>query len=459
VPRDAVRGSGGVRRPRDGAARQRDAGPTGIADRRTARTATGHPPARPDGDPRLEVAGLEGRAAGVVGVVVAAGAAALSGLAVIASVVLVAWAADSRSGAPTADALRAAADAWLLAHRGMLSVPDGTIGLTPLGLTVLPAVLLHRAGASLARVLGVADLRAAGWATGGMAVAYGIVAALVARLAATPAASVGAISAGIGAGLLAVLAGWVGVIRGGDLGSAVRAALPDAAPVVAKAAAVAVATMVAAGAGLLAAALALHAGRANELTRALDPGLVGGVALLLVGILLVPNAIVWAAAYAVGPGFAVGAGTSVSPFGVALGPVPALPLLAALPQGDSAPPAARLVLVGPLLAGVLAGVLVARGLPAGAGRRAACGAAAGLVAALGLAGLAALSAGSVGGGYLTSVGPTAWEVGIVAAAEIGVPAALTAAVLPGRAADTADTTDAADMAGFADADPAEPATT
>ena len=50
-----------------------------------------------------------------------------------------------------------------------------------------------------------------------------------------------------------------------------------------------------------------------------------------------PNAVLFGSAYLLGPGFAVGTGTIVSPSVVALGPVPAFPLLAALP-GDGATP-------------------------------------------------------------------------------------------------------------------------
>ncbi len=348
----------------------------------------------------------------VLAATTAAAAAALSGLAVVAAVVLVAWATDSRTGASAQDAVRFAADAWLLAHHGTLRLPSGTVAAVPLGLTVLPAVLLHRAGVSLARGLGLTELPPAGQAVALLAAGYGLLAALVARLAGTPAVAVGPVSAGLGAAGLAVLAGGLGAVRAGHLGPAVTGLLPEPVPAVARAAAAAVALLVAAGAALVVLGLAVHAGRAVALTRTLDPGLVGVAVLLLVGVLLAPNAVVWGAAYAAGPGFAVGAGTGVSPFGAALGPVPALPLLAALPQGATAAPALRVVLVLPVVAGVLAGVLVSRRLPAGTP--------------------------TVGGGYLTAVGPSPWQVGLAVLVEVGAPAALTAALVPAAPAPAAD---------------------
>ena len=58
-------------------------------------------------------------ASAVAAGIVAAGA----GLLVIAVVVIIVWAASLRGGAGAADALRAVAQVWLLAHRVSLHVP------------------------------------------------------------------------------------------------------------------------------------------------------------------------------------------------------------------------------------------------------------------------------------------------------------------------------------------------
>jgi Family of unknown function (DUF6350) len=366
-------------------------------------------------------------------VVGAALSAALTGLAVVAAVVLVAWMADSRSGTSAERAVRAAADAWLLGHRGSLRLASGTVTAAPLGLTALAAVMLHRAGASVGRTVAPTTLAAAARATAGLAAGYAVIAASVARVAATPEASVPMLPAALGAAVLAAVAGGTGLLRSADLVPTLAAALPAAVPVVARAAGAAVAVLVGAGAAVVAGSLAGHASQAIELSRALDPGLVGGLVLLLASLLAVPNAAIWGAGYIAGPGFAVGVGTGVSPFGVALGPVPALPLLAGLPADAHPPEAVRALLMVPLIAGALAGVLVARRLPAAdsrLGRCAACAFAAGAAVGLGMAVLAALAGGSVGGGYLAAVGPSAWQVGLAVAVEVAVPAALTAVLVP-----------------------------
>ena len=372
-----------------------------------------------------------------------AAAAALSGLATLAAVVLVAWVADAGPGSTGTDAVRAAADAWLLAHGGGLTIPAGHVRGIPLGLTVLAAVVLHRAGASLARTVEVPDLRAAGRAVAALAIPYGLVAAAVAKVATTGTAASSAPIAGFGALLLATLAGGRGVLRAAGLGPALARRLPPWLPAVGRAVVTGVGALLAAGLALLLVALVWHAGKVAELVGALQPGLVGGIVLLLGCALLLPNGALWAVAYAAGPGFTVGAGTGVSPFGATLGPVPSFPLLAALPADGTPAPVVRAALVLPVLAGVLAGWVVGRRLPAATARGgvaavptgrvarlAAYGLLAGVLVALVTAVLAVLAGGALGPGYLAAVGPSGWQVAAALALEVGVPAAVTAALVP-----------------------------
>jgi hypothetical protein len=69
------------------------------------------------------------------------------------------------------------------------------------------------------------------------------------------------------------------------------------------------------------------------ITISLQPGVFGGVLLLLLNILYLPNAAIALASYFSGTGLAVGAGTIVSPLWHELGQIPALPLLGILPVG------------------------------------------------------------------------------------------------------------------------------
>jgi len=131
-------------------------------------------------------------------------------------------------------------------------------------------------------------------------------------------------------------------------------------------------------------------------------------------LLYLPNLAVWGIAYLLGPGFAVGTGTVVSPGDVLLGPVPGLPVFAGLPSAPLTGVGPALLGV-PLLAGLLAGWLLAR--RARGGWLPLLGAAAlSAVVAGGLVHLAVLaSRGGLGSGRLATIGPVDWRIGLFAA--------------------------------------------
>jgi hypothetical protein len=204
------------------------------------------------------------------------------------------------------------------------------------------------------------------------------------------------------------------------LPSGLRAGVPAALRGGAMAAAgtVAVASLLVAGALLLSYAdiIALYEG--------VHAGVLGGVALTLGQVAILPNLVVWATAWLVGPGFAIGAGSAVSPLGTNLGPLPAVPVLGALPTGDLA--YGFLGLLVPVLAGFLAAVVIRSrlSLPDGPGptRPLALGAGIGIVGGILLGLLAWASAGAAGPGRLSIVGPDPLAVGCFAALEIGLAA-------------------------------------
>lgn len=349
-----------------------------------------------------------------------------AGLVALAVPVLLVWASDARSGASASEALRTAGQLWLLAHAGSLSVPGGVLGLTPVGLLLLPLALLHRAGRHGARTVGVDGPRLAGMLTLATAFPYAVGAGFLAAVTVTGAVQPDPESALLGAFAVGVVGVASGVVREAHLHRRLRRLSPRVRRVAVSAAGGAVALL---GSGAVVAGLALagHAGRATSLARATDPGWVGGVGLFLLCLLLVPNAVIWGASFALGPGFAAGAGTSVSPLGVTLGPVPSLPLLAALPGGN-APWYAQAALLLPVAAGVLVGLLLARRGPTTVPSAAAEAALAGLLAGVVMAVLAWLSGGPLGGERLTDVGPSPWQTGLAAAVALGLPAAATAAL-------------------------------
>ncbi len=171
-------------------------------------------------------------------------------------------------------------------------------------------------------------------------------------------------------------------------------------------------------------------------------GVLGGVAVTIAELAFLPNLVIWTGSWLIGPGFAIGAGSSVGPLGTSLGPLPAVPMLGALPTGDLA--FGYLGLLVPVVVGFLVAVMVrpavVRSLEGGTLRGGGIVAQPGAsapTAALALTGigigvvggvmfglLAWVSGGAAGPGRLAEVGPDALQVGLFAALEFGVPAVL-----------------------------------
>jgi hypothetical protein len=367
----------------------------------------------------------------IVSGAIAAGAVTAAGLAVITVPVLVGWIAAPHTGLSLLNVLRAVAVLWLAAHHVAFALRGaGRIGMLPLGLVVVPGALLWRAGRWVVRTSRLHRLRHVGYAAVALAVPYSVLTGALAVLGRSSLAASSVLQA-IACGLvLALAAGGLGAARALAPWSQLVRLLPQRERSMLLGVVCVLGIFAVAGSLLAGSALAVHLREFVSLERSLAPGTVGVLLLLLLQFGYLPNAIVWAVAFSLGPGFAVGAATVVAPTGSALAQLPAFPMLAALPPGlHAAMPGwlAPLVLSLPYLAGALGGLLLVRTAPtltleAAPLRGLACGAVSGAV--LGL--LAAFSGGPLGDGRLSAVGPSAWQVGIVSALEIGVAAAVSA---------------------------------
>ena len=366
----------------------------------------------------------------VVGAI-AASVVTAGGMAVITLLVLAGWIAAPHGGVGLPAVLRTAAALWLVAHHvGFTFHGAGRIGLLPLGLVLLPGALLWRAGRWVVRVGGVSRLRHVGYAAIALAVPYAALTGALALASRTPTESSSVIQAIVCGLLLALVAGGLGGARALAPWPRLIRLLPPRQRSLVVAVAGVLGVLVAAGAVLGGASLAVHLHEAAALQRALAPGAVGLLLLILLQLSYLPNAVVWAIAFSLGPGFAFGSATVVAPTGSTLAQLPAFPMLAALPPGlHAAMPGwlEPMVLALPYLAGGLGGLLLVRAAPAlsldaaplwGLG----CGAVSGCL--LGL--LAAASGGPLGDGRLAAIGPSPWQVGTVSALEIGVAAAVAA---------------------------------
>ncbi|MEU6716244.1 DUF6350 family protein [Nonomuraea sp. NPDC046802] len=375
------------------------------------------------------------------------------GLAALTTLTLVGWIAAPRGtlGSGLPGVFRTAAQLWLAAHHAGFAIPGGRVGLLPLGLTILPAMLLYRAGRWMARDADLrlrlparlpknsprekaqarrrAQLVLVAQAGVSLAAPYALLAGLIALVARNEITQPFIGEALLSHFVLAFLAGALATARMIGPWRVMLRLLPERVRALTVGTAVGTAVLLVAGLVLVLVAVALNFEQVTELSGVLSPGFVGGVLLLLLQLLYLLNVVIWASSYIAGPGFAIGADTLVAPTGVQLGTVPSLPLLGALPESGPVPVWMMAVIALPFAAGAVAGVMVARISPSPSYEAAPLwgfltGVSTGLVAGV----LAALSGGPIGGGRLAAIGPSPWEVALSVALEVGVAAGISAGV-------------------------------
>lgn len=381
-----------------------------------------------------------GDAARSVPMVWAALAAALTvsvaGLAVVALAVGVVSTLDPTGGSGIGGSVLLAGRLWLLAQGADLTVSSGPIALAPLLLTLGIAWGLVGAGRVVVRASGRTGARAALGATGVLAGGHVVLTAVLALVADGPGAEVGLPRALLGGALLSVAAAGWGIGRESGVLDEALDRLPGQTRPLLRGVLAGVLTALALCLAVVAIALAADADGYAAVSGRLGGAGAGALGLLGLGVLLLPNAAAAVLGLAAGPGFTVGSGTVVSVHGVTLGQVPALPLLAALPDTQAVPLLAFASQAVPVLAGLVAGATLARRFSADDGGSVVAGLV-GVLAGVLLGATCGLlvwaAGGSLGDGGLAQVGAPALVTGAAIAAQAGIAAALAAAVTRWRA--------------------------
>ena len=390
------------------------------------------------------------------GALESAQAAVISALVVVAPIVMV-WATAGFQHDGFDVLARLAGQAWLLIHgvpllldtagAGSAAQPEsGTLSLIPLGLALIPFLLAWRAGRRLARASYTDQLWQALLGSWLAYAGFGIATGFVCRTADVgislwAAAFIPLVPFGLGmvVGARREAGSWSRLIgvdavawlsrtsqhsrwAGSYLGSAIKAG------------SVALMASLAMSAALLAIDLFIHWNLVVAVYEGLDAGAMGGGILTIVQLGFLPNLVVFALAWISGAGFALGVGSLAGPLGTAVGPLPSVPVFAALPAGSL--DFGFVALVVPALAGALAGwwflregenhfdewlsiKIRARWFTA-ATSTLVLGAVIGSVAGLLAAGLAWLARGSAGIGRLTEIGPDPLRTALFVAAEVGI---------------------------------------
>jgi hypothetical protein len=358
------------------------------------------------------------------------------GLAIPLVPLTVLWAAQYGFGPDWSIFWRLSADAWLLGHGSDIRVTldaatvrasglsgAGTpfvLSIAALGFSLLTVVLGRRAGHRIAE-------------TGHRLL--GEIVATIVFFAASLGIAVSAVTADarpsiLQGALLPTLVFVLGLViaRSGALPEWKRWR-PDTREIVAtalRAGTAAAAIVVTIAAAAVAILLLANYAQIITLYENLHSGALGGIALTIGQILFLPNLVIWAASWLVGPGFSIGTGSLVSPLGTTLGPLPSIPVLGALPQGDT--PFEFIGLLVPLIAGFLVGAVLCSSLSARVRSTGALATVVGAGLGTGIVGggilglLAWASSGAIGPGRLAQAGPDPLMVGLFAALELGVAA-------------------------------------
>ena len=369
-------------------------------------------PVRPTGssDPAPAAPGARRRPLPLLlaGLLAGASAAAL-GLVALGLPVLVLWLGSPDLALPWPRMLEAVGTAWLAVQGLAVVVAEVPLTVLPVGLVVVTAGLAVLAGRWAARRSAVGSPGEALAVAGATAAGYAIVAAAVATATgAVPAGQAIAVTAAVTA-----VAAAAGALGASGQRSVLLARIP--APVRAGIAGgtCGALALVALAAALVAVAIVARSHEVGAIVTALAPDLAGFPALVALSLGYLPVLLGWAVAYLLGPGFTLGAGTSISPLGAdPVAAIPAFPLFAVIP--DSAPAVVAALPASVIVVGALMGlVLRRRGMVGWAGIAPALGSV-GVAAAL-IAGLLALSRGSLGSGRLAEIGPAlAPTVGVAA---------------------------------------------
>ena len=348
---------------------------------------------------------------------------AVAGWVLCAGLAVVGWlAADPGT---LADALGVGTRLWLLANGVSAPVGGLTVTLVPWGATIVIAYMTARSAALSARQVRTDQLAGRVTVSAVLVASYLVPVLAVAVWQGEPwrdplhwaaVITVLGLSAAVGAGRALgrpLTDGWPGWAA--DLPRAVLGAEL---------------ALLACGAALLVTGLVRHLGTVIALHAALDPGIAGSIALLLAQLALVPNALAWAASYALGSGFVVGAGSVVAPAGTELGMLPGLPLLGALPAAGPGDPALLWWLASGVLAGAVAAGIVVRSRPtARFDASSLVGGLAGVLAAVVFVGLGWAAGGDLGAVRLTGLGPRLGPLLVMAATTMGLAGLLTGLVL------------------------------
>jgi hypothetical protein len=381
------------------------------------------------------------------------------GLGVLLAPLTLVWIIENDPNVNWTVAFRAASDFWLLAHGTRIVVPAGEIlgvvvptfvvSLIPLGMTIWLARLYYKAGK---RFL-VATALWPGW-LGGVLV-FGLAAVLISTFAFDQAVYPVTWQGVVFPTLVFFVFQFLGSVFGrpdvlfdGDVldqapeRDRIRKALNNlrlrmhwsirslVGPALRAGTAI-TAMLLMVSSFTIAVLIALNWIEITRLYESVQVSVLGAIVLTAGQLAILPNIIIYGAAWLTGVGFSIGTGSLISPLGSQVGPLPAVPLLGALPVGKLE---FGMIAIGVvLLAAFIATLMIRRSADeirfefATAWSAAiSLGASIALVASAQLGLLGLIASGGAGPGRLSEIGVNPWILMLVSFVEVFVVATLAA---------------------------------
>jgi hypothetical protein len=322
----------------------------------------------------------------------------------LAFVSLIAWATAGSATGNTSDPMRAAIWLWLGAHHIPFFLSGATTGYLsylPIGAMLLPFFALRNGfNRSLSKLHG--DFHNLNTVRSIFSFQYAVIATLLALFSSSATVSAQWYLAPVFAFSISYLA---------TLTAGSRFRISQAVSYATRVLAILI------GASFIALALLIftHISTFKNISIVLQPGILGSILLFALNLFYLPNLAIATLSFFTGTGFAVGAGTLVSPLTHNLGAIPTLPILAVIPTSSSKWALVAIVIV------IAVGVLLAA-WALGSSSRALIQAL--ILIAVSISVIGYLASGSLMTSNMSAVGVSIWKLTLSLVLEIGLGVAL-----------------------------------
>lgn len=255
----------------------------------------------------------------------------IAGYAAVAALLALITAIASVATFSAAGVLRAAASGWLAAYQVPITIAGRPLGVLPLLATAGMCVLVARSSAHAARQLGRGEPGQAVNIVASTSAAHALFGVVIALFCRGTTVVAEPLTAFLVPGAVAALSATVGVARPCGFVESARKNLDPMAMRGLRAGVLGMAGLVAVGTLVFTVSLLLSVSTVARLFTATAHGFGSGTGMLLLSLGYLPNAVVCALSFAVGPGFSIGS-VSAGAFSFAGGVMPGMPLLGALPE-------------------------------------------------------------------------------------------------------------------------------